>query len=92
MGIKQDRFILVIGCTDPNARLPDDSHFKKDEILPGVIAMAWGGPLTNSEIQELREKYRRDEQCGADSSKPESQFNCPITRSNREHRNENMPR
>lgn len=56
-GVKQERFVLLISCSDPNARLPDDSSFKKDEILPGVIALAYGGPLSSEELEELRTEY-----------------------------------
>jgi len=38
--------------------LDGDETPNEMEFLPGLYALAYGGPLTSEEIQKLREEYR----------------------------------
>lgn len=57
LGLKGERFILLISCSDPTAKFPEDSPFKEDEILPGLLCFVYGPPLSAEELDELRAKY-----------------------------------
>ena len=56
LGTKDDRLILIITCADPE-EFPEDSNFKKDEILPGVLCFVYGKPLSNEERTQLQAEY-----------------------------------
>jgi hypothetical protein len=57
LGAKSPRWVLVIGCSDPNAAKLAESPYCK-EILPGLYALPYGGPLTEEEHQKLREEHQ----------------------------------
>jgi hypothetical protein len=56
-----DRWPLIITCTNPNAKRAES--LQSHEILPGVYALAYGGPLTTDELQELRARYAAEKRC-----------------------------
>jgi hypothetical protein len=55
---EQERYVVILTTADPDPEpFPEDSSFKKHEIVPGVLALVWGEPLTSDEREELRAKY-----------------------------------
>jgi hypothetical protein len=56
LGLKKERYVLVIRCADPIKRLPEGQRLGV-EVSPGIYALAYGGPLTSDEIEELRAEY-----------------------------------
>ena len=55
LGMKPGPRFMII--TNVNFLDGDESPCEV-EFLPGLYALAYGGPLTSEEIQKLREEYR----------------------------------
>jgi hypothetical protein len=55
LGMRFPRYILVVSRAGGGGR-----NGPGVEFLPGRYALAWGGPLTADELEELKIKYAKE--------------------------------